>query len=221
MSPSSSQPAITEWRKFAPLDVDVVLRAAIDVFVEKGYHGATVRQIAQRAGLSVPGIYHHYATKQDMLVRILEMGMEEVLCRTELAMCDGGDDVMARFDLLVECLALTMIHRRDITLVGTSEMRSLEQTNRPRITASRVALQRRVDGAIAAGREAGLMSTPHPVDAGRAVVSIATSIPQWYRPTGRLRPEELAGRLVHICRALVEPVQASQPTQSMRSRVAR
>jgi AcrR family transcriptional regulator len=204
MPPSSSNLAITDWREFAPLDVDVVLRAAIDVFVEKGYHGATVRQIAQRAGLSVPGIYHHYATKQDMLVRILDMGMDEVLCRTEMAMAEGGDNLMTQFELLVECLALSMIYRRDITLVGTSEMRSLEKTNRPRIAAARVALQRRVDDAITAGREAGLMSTPHPADAARAVVSITTSIPQWYRPTGKLKAEQLAAHLVHICRALVE-----------------
>ena len=52
-----------DWRTFPPLLVAPVLGAALDVFVEMGYHGASVRDIARRAGLSVPGMYHHYATK--------------------------------------------------------------------------------------------------------------------------------------------------------------
>ncbi len=40
-----------------------VLLAALECFVERGYHGTTIRQIANRAGVSVPGLYHHYASK--------------------------------------------------------------------------------------------------------------------------------------------------------------
>src|SRR4051794_33641335 len=88
--------AIADWRGFEPLALDPVLRAAVDVFVERGYHGATVRQIADRAALSVPGIYHYYPTKQDMLVTILEIGMSEVLGRSELAEEEADGDPAVR-----------------------------------------------------------------------------------------------------------------------------
>nr|MDP9458711.1 helix-turn-helix domain-containing protein [Actinomycetota bacterium] len=42
------------WRIFAPLELDPSLTAALAAFLEFGYHGATMRNIAQRAGLSVP-----------------------------------------------------------------------------------------------------------------------------------------------------------------------
>ena len=61
-----------DWREFRPLDLDPVLEAALEAFVEVGYHGATVRDIARRCGLSVPGMYHHYLTKQQMLVTLLD-----------------------------------------------------------------------------------------------------------------------------------------------------
>ena len=61
---------MNNWRLYGDIELDPVLRAALEAFVETGYHGATVRDIARRAGLSVPGIYHHYATKQDMLLAI-------------------------------------------------------------------------------------------------------------------------------------------------------
>ena len=57
-----------DWRRFPPLALDGVLAAAIDAFVETGYHGSTMRDVSARAGMSVPGIYHHYPDKQALLV---------------------------------------------------------------------------------------------------------------------------------------------------------
>src|SRR5690606_38777094 len=38
-----------DWRSFAPLELDIALRAALQCFTETGYHGASVRDIARRA----------------------------------------------------------------------------------------------------------------------------------------------------------------------------
>lgn len=42
------------WRDFPPLALDPVLRAAIESFVATGYHGATMRSLAQRAASAFP-----------------------------------------------------------------------------------------------------------------------------------------------------------------------
>jgi hypothetical protein len=39
---------------------DRVLLAALECFVERGYHGTTIRQIATRGGVSAPGLYHYF-----------------------------------------------------------------------------------------------------------------------------------------------------------------
>src|SRR5262245_49197204 len=53
------QPAFRHWREFDNLDVDPVSRAGLALFVERGYHGSTVRMIAERCGMTVAGVYHH------------------------------------------------------------------------------------------------------------------------------------------------------------------
>jgi transcriptional regulator with XRE-family HTH domain len=58
--------ATSDWRSFPAVELDPVLDAAIDAFVEIGYHGTSMRLLAERAGLSVPGIYHHYRDKQHL-----------------------------------------------------------------------------------------------------------------------------------------------------------
>ncbi len=179
------------WREFPPLAIDPVLAAAIDSFVETGYHGATMREIAQRAGMSVPGVYHHYRDKQDLLVRALDLTMDELHWRVGAAResADGGRD---RVVAVVEALALFHTHRRELAFIGASEMRSLTPGNRRRIAASRNELQYLLDADIdTALTEAGL-PTAHAKAAGRAIATMCTSLPQWFRLDGPATPEQIA-----------------------------
>jgi AcrR family transcriptional regulator len=48
-----------------------ILETALEVIAERGYSGATVRQIAEAAGLSVPGLQHHFGSKEGLLAEVL------------------------------------------------------------------------------------------------------------------------------------------------------
>lgn len=179
------------WRRFAPLDIDPMLQAAIAAFMETGYHGATMRFIAGLAQISVPGLYHHYASKQDLLVQILDLTMSELLWRVQAAR-DEGRDIVERVALIVECLALFHTHRRELAFLGASEMRSIEPVNRRRIAALRTDIQRIMDVEIAAGVAQGQFHTSAPRNAGRAISTMCTSLPQWFQANGPLTPEKIA-----------------------------
>ena len=49
-----------------------ILDAATEVFGAKGFHGATIRQIAQQAGIADGTIYIYFKTKTDLLLGILD-----------------------------------------------------------------------------------------------------------------------------------------------------
>jgi len=180
-----------DWRLFPSLRVDPVLAAAIDSFVETGYHGATMRSIAERAGMSVPGMYHHYRDKQELLVRALDLTMDELHWRVRAAR-DQGTGGIERVGLIVEALALYHTHRRELAFIGASEMRSLEPANRARITDSRNQIQYLLDDEIDAAIAEGSLMTRHPRDAGRAISTMCTSLPQWFRIDGPSSPEQIA-----------------------------
>jgi AcrR family transcriptional regulator len=129
--PYSPSP-VADWRSFPPLDLDPPLAAAIDAFVETGYHGSSMRDIAKRAGLSVPGVYHYYAEKPHLLVRALEITMDELHRRVDAARAEAVDGA-SEVRLIVEALALFHTHRRKLAFIGASEMRSLTPANRDRI----------------------------------------------------------------------------------------
>ncbi|MGW1738741.1 TetR family transcriptional regulator [Nocardia sp. NPDC001965] len=181
------------WREFGPPGFDPVLTAAIALFVEIGYHGTTVRALARRAGTSVPGLYHHYRDKQEVLVRILDLTMDDLHWRVRAARAEGRDGV-ERVRSIVEALALFHTHRRELGFIGASEMRSLRPADRARIARSRSELQQILDEEIAAATAAGALTTPNPRTAGRAIATMCTGISQWYREGGGASAEEIAAQ---------------------------
>lgn len=51
---------------------DKILAAALDLFVSRGFEGTTVDEIAAAAGLTKGAIYFHFATKDDVLLALLD-----------------------------------------------------------------------------------------------------------------------------------------------------
>jgi len=60
---------------------ELIEQAATAVFAERGYHGASMDEIAQRSGVSAPVLYDHFASKLDLHRRLLERhfaGLQDV-----------------------------------------------------------------------------------------------------------------------------------------------
>lgn len=51
---------------------EVILAAALDVFGVDGYRDGSLQEIAERSGLTVPGVLHHFPTKVELLVATLD-----------------------------------------------------------------------------------------------------------------------------------------------------
>jgi AcrR family transcriptional regulator/DNA-binding XRE family transcriptional regulator len=190
------------WRDFPPLQLPPPLAGALNAFVELGYHGASIRDIARRAAMSVPGVYHHWPTKQHLLVALIDLTMDDLLGRARAARAEG-DGPVERFTRLVECLALYHTHRRELGFIGASEMRSLDEPDRSRIAAARKDVQRLVDDEVIEGCRRGAMATPWPKEAARAVVTMCTALSQWWSPVGSLTPEAAAQLYIEFARDTV------------------
>ncbi len=69
-----------------------IINAAHAVILEKGYHAASMRQIAKRAGIAVGGIYNHFESKEDIFAAIVfkRHPYKRIL---PLALSAGGEDV--------------------------------------------------------------------------------------------------------------------------------
>jgi AcrR family transcriptional regulator len=59
-----------------------ILDAAAAAFHEKGFHGVGMDELGTRAGLSGPSLYRYFAGKDEILARLLDEAMDELLAAT-------------------------------------------------------------------------------------------------------------------------------------------
>ena len=178
------------------------MTSAVANFTERGYHGTSIRDVAAASGLSVPGVYHHFRSKQEILRALMDATMDELLGRCEAALRDAGEDPAARFDALVESFVRFHMFRRPQAFVGSSEIRSLEPDNRAAYVARRDAAQRMLEDVVAAGVTAGVFSAEHPDEVARAISSLCVGVASWYRPDGPLTPDRLVQRHLVLARRM-------------------
>ncbi|MDD3718325.1 MAG: TetR family transcriptional regulator [Actinomycetota bacterium] len=71
-----------------------ILNAAFRVFSNRGYHNATVDDIAQEAGISKGTCYQYFPGKEDIFIATVERTLETLLAEADAAAGDAGDALM-------------------------------------------------------------------------------------------------------------------------------
>lgn len=77
---------------------EVIEQAATEVFAKRGYHDASIDEIARRSGVSMPVIYDHFASKRELHRRLLRRHFAELrtIWREHLAGDDTGEEPISR-----------------------------------------------------------------------------------------------------------------------------
>ena len=77
-----------------------IIDAALTVFAERGYAGATTALICREAGIGSGTFFHYFGTKLAVLLAILELGVEET--REHARELEARDDPLAAIDAIVD-----------------------------------------------------------------------------------------------------------------------
>ncbi len=193
--PSAGQTSVTE---------EAILAAALQAFSERGFHGASIRLIAGRAGTSLANVYNYVQSKDELLVSVLRRASQQQLTAVQAAVSAAGDTATSRLSSAIEAYARYVLEHRDELVVSNTEFRYLSDGYRAEVVETRDALQTVVDDIVEAGVRSGEFATPYPMDASRSLLTMASNITVWFRPGGALSATEVARRHAYFALALVE-----------------
>ncbi|MFG2000528.1 TetR/AcrR family transcriptional regulator [Spirillospora sp. NPDC048911] len=191
--------------------LNAIMGAAREIFAERGYHGASIRDIAKGAGLSLSALYYYYNGKQELLHALLEDALADVFHGCQTALGAAGDDPAARLGAFVRALVEYRVRRQVDSLLALREIRNLEPDRLDGFVERRDALARLLREIIEDGVARGVFTTPYPDEAQRAVLGMCNAVAQWYRPSGGLSVDDLVERYVHLSLTLV---QGGSPTRA-------
>jgi AcrR family transcriptional regulator len=161
-----------------------VLDAACALFAEIGYHGTSMKDIADALGVRAPSLYNHVASKQEILFKIMDKAMDRALAAQAEALAGAGD-VADQLQRATESLVLDFLRYPAEVTVCNTEVRSLEPGNRLAIVAKRDRYAARVRAIIDRGCRDGRFATRTPEIAAFAVLEMGNSAKSWFKPAGR------------------------------------
>jgi len=172
-----------------------ILRIAAEVFAEKGYHQASIRDISRATGVSLSGLYYYFKSKEELLFLIQEHCFQTVLSNLEVLL-DEVDDPHRKLRLLVENHLRFFVNNMAEMKVLSHEADSLSGEYRRRVNDMKKGYSQ-----VCVEILDQLRPADSPIDtrvATFALFGMMNWIYNWYRPERDIPVEELAADMSHL-----------------------
>jgi TetR/AcrR family transcriptional regulator, cholesterol catabolism regulator len=172
------------------------------LFHEHGYAGTSVRDIARALDIRGASLYAHIASKEDVLLAIVERAastFEQMADRAIAATAGAG--VRARLDALVQSHVRVITAEPELASVFVNEWRHLAPQRRQLILLRRDAYQERFHDVISNGIESGDFAATDPALAATFILTALNGIASWYSPLGRLDVDSIASHYAALALA--------------------
>lgn len=144
----------TRQQRMAQRRVEI-LRAAVELFQELGYHTATTHQVAERAGVSVGLIYQYFGNKEDLLRAAIVDILADFRDRIPAAMDEAGKDPEARLRAGFRALVTVIAAKPEATVLSYRESMTLSRDGREEIKKLEIETAEPFRDALAAGVASG------------------------------------------------------------------
>jgi AcrR family transcriptional regulator len=181
-----------------------ILEAAAQVFRQKGFHGASMQDIAKAVNLQKPSLYHHVSSKQEILLALLDRALELLLERiSPISMQDIPAD--KKLQEMIRGYLEILAENTDLSAVLLFEHRSLERKQHARHVPNRDKFEALWRNVLQEGVATKLFTCDDPALTTRAILGILNWTITWYRPSGPLQIDQIADHysdlLLHgLCR---------------------
>lgn len=168
-----------------------ILTAARGVFSRKGYDGASIRDIAEEANLSLSALYYYFSNKEDVLFELVLSAFEQFLDGAREAAGGESDDPAVQLAALVRYTVRFRVVHAEVSRVIIQETWRLQAEKHAAVRVKQVESNDLFHDVVNSGVSKDVFRTPYPHDVVRAIVSMCNAISMWYKPGGKLTIDQL------------------------------
>jgi AcrR family transcriptional regulator len=170
-----------------------ILHAALRLFSECGFHGASVRQIGAEAGINPATLYAHYPSKEHILAELVLLGHQELDRRLRGALASAPPGPTARLAAFAHEHALIHCDYPLLALVANSELHVLAAQAAAPALELRAGCRRMLADVLAAGAAAGEFSLIDLDLTAVAIGGLGMQVAHWFAPGGPFTRDQVAG----------------------------
>lgn len=169
-----------------------VLGAALKLFAERGYAGASVRDVAAAAGVKPATIYAHYPSKEHILAELCRIGHEEQYRSVRSAVLESGGDPRDQIVAYVRAHVGFHTSYPMLAVVANSELHVLSED----LGAATFVLRRESEGLlqdiVKRGAHSGVFKVVDPWLTVAAIGGMGLRVAYWFSPAYKLSAKQVA-----------------------------
>lgn len=167
-----------------------ILEVAMKVFRERGYHAASMQEIADAVGMQKGSLYYYISGKQELLFMILDRAIDTITARVEeiyRSDLSPGEKLWQAIVNHVEVVS----ERQDMLTILLRERHALSPSQQAVIDEKRVAYERLFQRILTEGVRAGQFREMDVKIVSFGILGMCNWLYQWYSPEGRLSAREI------------------------------
>jgi len=174
-----------------------ILEAAAQIFRQKGFHAASMHDIAEAVNLQKASLYHHVTSKQEILLDLLNQAIDLL---TERMIAVLQQDLPAREKLraAIRCYLETLAERSDLVSVMILEYRSLDPEYLAQHISRRDRFERLWRDLVKEGFDSGEFCATDPAMTARSLLGVMNWTITWYRPSGPMSIQQIADEIASL-----------------------
>lgn len=168
-----------------------LIETAAQVFRQKGYHGASMEDIAAAVNLRKASLYHHFSSKQEILLEILDRALQLLLEKIS-AITEQNISADKKLRLMIRQYLQILAENVDLAAVLLFEHRALERRQHARHVPNRDKFESLWKDVVTEGVSKKAFKCDDPSMTVRALLGMLNWTITWYSPDGDKSIEEIA-----------------------------
>ncbi|MFI6317752.1 TetR/AcrR family transcriptional regulator [Nonomuraea sp. NPDC050556] len=160
-----------------------IVSAALTMFAERGYRGTSIAAVAEAAGITQPGLLHHFPSKESLLTEVLAERDRQAFVTVEIDRDYDGPPILRALEIVYDMVAIARENREltrlaHLGIFGSNDIpESALEWARARVRTFRTNLA----GVVREGIEAGhVRADAHPEATASLIIGMITGLEeQW------------------------------------------
>ena len=195
---------------------EAVLRTAVQLFLEQGYHRATLNEVAERLNITKPALYNYFRGKDEILFECWSLGQERV-DEVIATINAGGGSGLVKLRKLVHAYAVQMASDYGASLVRF-DPRDLAEKNRHVVQAAKKSIDRTFRRYIADGIADRSIKPCDPKLSAFAIAGSLNWIGHWFQRDGTLTAAAVADEFtIRLTEGIANEGAVRKPAQTTKS----
>lgn len=168
-----------------------IFAAALRLFQAKGYHGASMQDLADAMGMQKASLYYYIRSKEELLVRVCERGtgaFTQELYEIVLSDLNAGEKLRRA----MECHLVALCEQLDLFTVFLHEQKFLGDTHKKKLRGEGKRHAELLAIILQQGIASGEFRRVNVTVTTLAILGMCNWLYEWYSPDGAFEPRAIA-----------------------------